>query len=771
MHEGLSARSRALGCVIAVTAMLAALALPLTAASTSWAEQSDGSAAAASVAGDAAPAELPAAAAEALAPITEPVPAAGVAQAQEQTSAAPAADVAEQAVPPSAAVDAGQSGPAPVVQTAPAPEVEGAPAPAASSAETSPVSPASDAAPGASGAGVTVPIAPPTPEITCISSAFYAVSSDGVVQQVIDGAGTNDATFETVGSWSLESPSVDGLAVAGGGAAMYAVDVTATGVDHVLSYTAAAGWGAVPSSFEHGNTEPLAAGAVDLATGRYYVGGYHITSMTTVSFRLYSVDVRRGDLALVGQFSTGLRPGDLSTGDMAFDAAGNLYVLHGSHDGGVIFSIAASELADPGPGGELAASASVRLNLNGLNEGNGIAFSATGTAYIVDPHHVRQFVPGTWDTPDNLVTVLHGSTDAASCNTPAPLALPTEAAEPVDPSEQLEPGTVDQVDGVPPATTEGAGTGTQGEQVGPSPGLVAPSTTSVTVTKLVHGSDGLQVPISGWQVAAVVTSQDVAAAGEQDPTRTTDASGRAHWTLSHAMASALMAITITEVQRAGFAFVSGACLVMPPAGSPTSTVLTESGASLRDVAPGTTIDCILVSAGKPAMSDALPGADLATPGQQTEASVVGVVPEADGKTSGQSTQPVVGVVPEADGKTSWQPTEVSVVGPVPGVGLATPGQPDEASVVDPVAGADPKERGQPAPRPSAGAGPGPAAGAPQPLTAMQERERAAQRDAAGMATLPVTGGDRETAIIAAAGVLLASLGLVLVRRRRAPEPA
>ena len=462
MHERMSARDRARVGVIAGVAVLSALALPLTAPAASWAEEPDGTRASAAPAAVAASAEPPTADGAPAAPSVEAAPADPAAEREAQPSAGgspeqgtrpspqepPVEEAPEEELLSGTSADARQAEPAHADAAAP----EAAPAPIEPvdppPAIRTPV-PASDA----SAVGPAAPTAVPAPQITCLSSAFYAVTNDGVVQQVIDGAGTNDASFVPVGSWSLESPTVDGLGVAAGGAAIYAVDVTRSGVDHVLAYTAAGGWTAVPSSFEHGNTEPLVAGAVDLASGRYYVGGYHVADRTAISFRVYSVDVDTGELALVGQLPTGLRPNDLSRGDMAFDAAGNLYVLHGSHDGGVVLTIAASELADPGPGAQLAASASVHLNLNGLNEGNGIAFTPRGTAYISDPHHVRQFVPGTWSTPDNLVTVLHGSTDLASCNAPATF-VPVPGIEPGTPGQPGLPPVVGPVAGVEPGNPD-----------------------------------------------------------------------------------------------------------------------------------------------------------------------------------------------------------------------------------------------------------------------------------------------------------------------------
>src|SRR5690606_14166977 len=150
------------------------------------------------------------------------------------------------------------------------------------------------------------------------------------------------------------------------------------------------------------------------------------------------------------------------------------------------------------------------------------------------------------------------------------------------------------VDGEPmsPAVS---GTGTSGSVTIPSAGDAivctftnTPLTASVTITKSVQDTQGQNENVaSGWTVNAVPTATTGSVTRTPNAAQTTNASGTATWPLKFGTVASRATVNVSEVQQTGYEFVSGACLITPAAGNPTSVTLTSAAAqALTNIKPG-----------------------------------------------------------------------------------------------------------------------------------------------------------------------------------------
>ena len=96
--------------------------------------------------------------------------------------------------------------------------------------------------------------------------------------------------------------------------------------------------GASYNSTAQGNpTTGFIGGAVDLATGTYYAGGYDGSR-----FNIFRYNAGSNSISFVGFISVG--EASASNGDMAFDAAGNLFVVRGYGTDVAIYSVTRANL-------------------------------------------------------------------------------------------------------------------------------------------------------------------------------------------------------------------------------------------------------------------------------------------------------------------------------------------------------------------------------------------------------------------------------------------
>ncbi len=484
----------------------------------------------------------------------------------------------------------------------------------------------------------------PTPTanagLTCGINTFYSVTSTGQLRSVVNGTVTalKSASGVTV---------FNGLGIGSGGATAYAYERNNSDASITMwFYDATSGWTSTGDTFTTptGNDNSYVTGAVDLKTGNYYFGGFSGTT-----FYLYKWVPSTGAFSAVGTVNMAGAAG--GNGDMAFDAAGDLYIVN-SGATTTVYSVTAATLAGAS-GGQLAASQSFSKTLSGLSDVNGMAFNTTGSMYLANSTTANEYDSTTWSKIGNTVTSSLGtSTDLASCNSPANLTVQKNVQGRVSPTDQFRLAVNSGSTESGYAVTSGSATGIQAAQVGPLPVMqgntytvsetMAPGSTSsssayasslvctsngttlsvtngnvtipnvsgavvgciftnsplvanVTINKQMQDSNGQNAqPRQGWTVgaAATATAGTVTSTSPSAATQPTDANGNAAWNVTFGSSNSAATVAVHEEQQAGYDFVSGSCTVTKLSGTTSTTQLTGSGAqSLTGVGPGDQVNC------------------------------------------------------------------------------------------------------------------------------------------------------------------------------------
>lgn len=500
---------------------------------------------------------------------------------------------------------------------------------------------------GAVDLGRFVVVRDPIPQPVCTANSFYSVQGNGTLQQVNGATGVTT----TLGSWGAGLTEVNALGIGAGGAEVYALQRNGNDVARILRLNQAGGWQSIAApAYLTGSNGPIVAGAVSLATGTYYFGGFSNTA-DRLQFRLHQY-VPAAGISPVGVVDIGPRSDANASGDMAFDGAGNLTIVRATDSVISAVTVSASALA-AATGGVLPQSASPARALTGLAGVNGVAFDTDGIAYLANGTTAMRFDPSDWTRIGSTVTAgLVESVDLASCAAPPTLTVRASAAL-VSATDrfriELRSGTVEMAS----TTTDGAAPGSLAQQIGPLPVRAAQTyrilqtmapgaaadyatefactggaqvvridpaaadvtmsaaggasvvctvtnatlVTTVLVRKSLRDVDGTNAqPGAGWSVRAGVLSKGGTVVSNPDPSQLTAADGTARWSMRHQTLTTPAEITVSETQQAGYRFVSGTCTVTPRVGTPTTVALpSEAGATLREVQPGSAVDCSIVN--------------------------------------------------------------------------------------------------------------------------------------------------------------------------------
>lgn len=488
-----------------------------------------------------------------------------------------------------------------------------------------------------------------TTGLACVPNTFYSISSGGTVYKVVHGGQRTE-----IGDWSNVADA-NGLAIGANGSVMYAIERggwNGEDVEKILRYTPATGtWESLSgTSYATDNSKSLVAGAVDLKTGRYLFGGYDSHDGDLI-FKIYSFDPAAKKTTYVGWFDTDLDASSTANGDMAFDSAGNLYVVRSGSKVNV-YTVTAATLASAN-GGKLARSATNSMTLSGLSEVNGIAFDGDGSVFLGNGSTAKKFNPATW-TAASGSSGLSNSTDLASCNSPANLTVKKNVVARAATGDQFTLAVSSGQTQIATATTTGTATGVQAEQIGPIPVIAgttytisesmaagsaanyasawscdngasgtgttgsvtipstsgasvvctftnSPLTASVTVSKTIQDANGGNPqPGVGWTVGAAVTAtKGTATPTPAAATQTTGAQGSASWSLRFDKGTSRATVTVSETQKPDYQFVSGSCTITALTGaSRTVTLASADGGKVTDVAPGDTVECGFVNKNK-----------------------------------------------------------------------------------------------------------------------------------------------------------------------------
>lgn len=490
----------------------------------------------------------------------------------------------------------------------------------------------------------------------CDAGVVYGITDNGQIRQAADGAVTN------LGQPARQGGDFNGLGIGAGGTTVYAYDRNGTGNSaskvSIYTYDTQAGtWKDtgvdVDSTQGSGRDVTFVAGAVDLHTGKYLLGGYR-TSGNTRTFHIWQYDPTTKSVTYKGYINAGSSAGQ-ANGDMAFNAAGDLFVVRGSGTTTTILSVTAQDLA-AATGGLINSSAANPV-ADTTEDVNGVAFDSNGKGFLGAANDAESYdMPG-WTNKSTVTSDLEGSNDLASCGLPPSIVIEKEiVGGRVNSGDQFKLTLAQGNTVLGTATTSGSGVGVQDQRVGPLPTVrnvsltfseSAVGTTDLskyasvyqcTVTDLdgtVHtleqqaGTNGsITIPASGdsvrcvfrnsplvanvsihkdvtdeqganpaprqgWQVGmTAMAATGTVSAAPTSPTQTTNAQGNASWALNFGAVAHRATVDVSEVQQAGFEFLNGTCRVTSLSGGTQDVTLTGAASqSLTGIAPGDKVAC------------------------------------------------------------------------------------------------------------------------------------------------------------------------------------
>ncbi|HLS00846.1 MAG TPA: hypothetical protein VK054_02520, partial [Beutenbergiaceae bacterium] len=391
----------------------------------------------------------------------------------------------------------------------------------------------------------------------------------------------------------------------------------------------------------------LIAGAVDLSTGLFYFGGY----MSNGDFKIFEYNPNTNTLSVKGIVET--ENTGIASGDIDFDAAGNLFIVSGSAGKTKIYSVTRTdfEAANGGP-----IPSSVSAEVDAMASVAGVAFDASGKVFLSAQQEVRSYDMPDWSNAQTVATGddgLHISTDLAGCSSPPSITI----------EKYVEGGRVDDTDQfdltlhhgsqlLGEATTQGDATGVQSQRIGPLPTLrnvqlrfeeTGAGTTDLDnyVTSYRCLVDGVQqtqgnattgsvtIPTGGdvvecrlhnsplianvnihkdlvdtkgenptpahdWTVGLGTTPSTGTVTPEPaSPTQTIDSSGDAAWELRFNNFQDRATVAVSETQEDGYEFESATCVITHLDGTTTTHDLpSESAYDVDGVAPGDHMECV-----------------------------------------------------------------------------------------------------------------------------------------------------------------------------------
>lgn len=495
--------------------------------------------------------------------------------------------------------------------------------------------------------------------IRCDAGVVYGVSANGQLQEVTNGNVQevgNKATSTTYDWWGnpRENPvsSFNGLGIGTDGQPIYAYERGDRSNMTIYQYNPTVGTWSKKTDYslsDNYRASSLVAGAVNLATGDYYFGGYSGSS-NNQTFKIWKY-TGSGSPTYVGDISApGIPRESGANGDIAFDANGNLFVVLGSGSYTKVFSVTAANLAR-GNGGRITSSVSGTYDTT--SNVNGVAFDSDGKAYLGSGSTVQSYDMPNWSNQATFVNRGLSSTDLASCSSPATITVRKDVVGRAQAADQFHLTAKQGSTVLGEATTEGSDIGIQDQIVGPQPakreteltfseagvgntrlgdyasayeceadgrhmdnasgtgtsGKVsipvgakavvctiknAPLTADVTIHKDVADAKGENATAAkDWTVGAKATATSgTVDAAPTVATQKTNASGDAKWALKFGTSFSQATVDVSEVQQSGYAFHAGSCTVTHLDGSTTTAKLDdENTKSLKGIVPGDSVKC------------------------------------------------------------------------------------------------------------------------------------------------------------------------------------
>lgn len=482
----------------------------------------------------------------------------------------------------------------------------------------------------------------------CTAGYVYGIQDNGTILQV-----KPDGSFGAFSASAVSSGGdFNGVGIGSGGSPVFAYNRsnsshTATIWQYDVTSNAWTNKSVTVDSTTEMRTVKFVAGAVNLDTGKYFIGGFSIDGTV---FRIWQYDPSTNTAIYKGQLDTSSGAGIANNGDMAFDAAGNLFVVRGSGSTTTVFSVVADDLAS-GSGGIIPSSVSKSVSGTTSNV-NGVAFDAIGRGFLSSGTQVQSYAMPGWSDQDTVVSSGFDSNDLASCSSPPTITVEKYIdGNRVNAGDQFKLTLTQGTQTIGDATTTGSTAGLQGQRIGPLPtvrgvpltfsesaagttdltkyvssfrclvdgvqtvqgngttGSItipsegesvdcqfynSPLVANVTIHKDVtdlNGGNAASRP--GWEVGAgaTATAGSVGRSPAQD-TLLTDAAGDAKWSLTFGGKNDRADVVVSETAENGYSFQSGSCSITHLDGTVTNTVLKDGApATLSEVAPGDQVNC------------------------------------------------------------------------------------------------------------------------------------------------------------------------------------
>lgn len=324
----------------------------------------------------------------------------------------------------------------------------------------------------------------------CSPGNVYNVTQNGYINRI----SPNGTVSEVAGSdlprdWFYSGDSANGLGIEKNGTGAYFLiqssrDYNNSRFVRIVHYTNGR-WtstGDVDSARYGLLAGTYIAGGVQPSTGDYYFGGYqeHYDAWSGENhmyFRLWRLPHSSGMSASqiqdVGYIDVGRKVSGDGNGDLAFDDAGNMFIVRSARDSGFtqIHSVTAAALAANADINYRIPSTTTKAdNVSGNLAVNGIAFDAEGKLYLSDYDNVSTYDPVSFDVIAYNINrkVFSKSTDLASCGSPATFVLKKNIVKREKPDDQFKLSVSYAPAGgeIASVETTGSANGVQSEVIG-----------------------------------------------------------------------------------------------------------------------------------------------------------------------------------------------------------------------------------------------------------------------------------------------------------------
>ena len=344
---------------------------------------------------------------------------------------------------------------------------------------------------------------------TCAAGYFYSINGNGQMLEIgPDGQPVN--LGQRVSGSGL---AMNGLGIGLQGEAVYAINrIGGSNYDksaEVYRFDTETGeWSSTGVRYNNTGTN-LVAGAVRLHDGRFFFGGFNSGG---TEFRIFMYDEANSQVVDKGTIDVSASNVDAANGDIAFDLAGNLYIIQ-SGSSTVVYSVTADDLLGSW-GGDIPSS--VTQPARGvLGQVNGAALDSDGGLALGNASQISLYDMPSINNGVQVTRALSDSTDLASCDSPRTVTIEKELPYGrVNDSDQFRLQLLEGETVISQATTQGTAPGVQVQRLGPLP---VSTNRTLHFSEVFTNGDASQYQSSWYcKLDGVLTSQGTGTDGSWD---------------------------------------------------------------------------------------------------------------------------------------------------------------------------------------------------------------------------------------------------------------